>query len=200
MRTVAALVAIIVVLLAGPATGAALAAPRQPAPGSGPLTLRLDELAPRIVTAKGPTVLTVTGTLTNTGDVPVRDIGIRLQRGQPLTTEGAVRDALEGDAPTDATAPEFQELPDALGVGEQVPVRLTMPLRGAPDTTLALSETGVYELLVNVNGVPGDGDRARLAAVRMLLPVLGLPGIEGGPATRPPTPFSLLYPVVDVPR
>ncbi|MHA6786057.1 DUF6049 family protein [Pseudonocardia saturnea] len=206
MKTVAALVAIIVVLLVGPATGAALAAPRQSAPvsGTGPLTLRLDELAPRIITATGPTVLTVTGTLTNTGEVPVRDIGIRLQRGQPLTTEGAVRDALEGDAPTDATAPSFQELPDALGVGEQVPIRLTVPLRGAPETTLALSEAGVYELLVNVNGVPGDGDRARLAAVRMLLPVLGLPDTDTDPdtdpGTAPPTPFSLLYPVVDVPR
>lgn len=202
MKTVAALVAIIVVLLVGPGTGAALAAPRQPAPvsGLGPLTLRLDELAPRVVTASGPTVLTVTGTLTNTGDVPVRDIGVRLQRGQPLTTEGAVRDALEGDARTDATAPEFQELPDALGVGEQVPVRLTVPLRGAPDSTLALSRAGVYELLVNVNGVPGDGDRARLAAVRMLLPVLGLPDVAADPVTVAPTPFSLLYPVVDVPR
>lgn len=201
MRAVAALVAIIVVLLVGPATGAASAAPRQPAPTTeGPLTLVLDELAPRVVTADGPTVLTVTGTLTNTGDVPVRDIGIRLQRGQPLTTEGAVRDALDGDAPTDAIAPDFQELPDALGVGEQVPVRLTVPLRGAQETTLALSTTGVYELLVNVNGVPGDGDRARLAAVRMLLPVLGLPDVAADAVRPPATPFSLLYPVVDVPR
>ncbi|GAA3249288.1 DUF6049 family protein [Pseudonocardia petroleophila] len=203
MRPVAALVAIIVVLLVGPATGAALAAPRQPAPvpAPGALTLVLDELAPRVVTGSGPTVLTVTGTLTNTGDETVTDIGVRLQRGQPLTSEGAVRDALEGDAPTDSIAPQFQELPDALGVGEQVPVRLTVPLRGAPETTLALAATGVYELLVNVNGVPGDGDRARLAAVRMLLPVVGLPDVaDAGTPPTAATPFSLLYPVVDVPR
>lgn len=206
MKPVAALVAIIVVLLAVAATGTATAAPRQPAPadGDGPLTLLLDELAPRVVTADGPTVLTVTGTLTNTGDETVSDIGVRLQRGQPLTTEGAVRDALGGSAPTDAIAPEFQELPDALRVGERVPVRLTVPLSGAPETTLALRTSGVYELLVNVNGVPGDGDRARLAAVRMLLPVVGLPDLDGtstadAPATAA-TPFSLLYPVVDVPR
>lgn len=206
MKPVAALVAILVVLLVGPLTGAAIAAPRQPAPAPpGALTLALDDLAPRVVTAGGPTVLTVTGTLTNTGSERVTDIGIRLQRGRPLTTEGEVRDALAGGAPTDAIAPQFQELPDALGVGERVPVRITVPLRGAPETTLALAETGVYELLVNVNGVPGDGDRARLAAVRMLLPVLGLPDdgtdapvVADAPAAA--TPFSLLYPVVDVPR
>lgn len=202
MKGIATVVAIIVGLLACPLNGAAYAAPLQPArtPADGPLTLVLDRLAPRVVTADGPTVLTVTGTLTNTGEVPVRDIGLRLQRGRPLTTEGAVRDALDGDAPTDAIAPEFQELPDALGVGEQVPVRLTVPLRGAPETTLALSTAGVYELLVNVNGVPGDGDRARLAAVRMLLPVLGLPDVAADAVGPPATPFSLLYPVVDVPR
>ncbi|MBW0118374.1 DUF6049 family protein [Pseudonocardia abyssalis] len=206
MKRIATLVAIIVVLLVGPVTGAALAAPRQPAPSAvaGALTLVLDELAPRVVTASGPTVLTVTGTLTNTGDETVTDIGVRLQRGQPLTSEGAVRDALEGGAPTDSIAPQFQELPDALDVGDRVPVRLTVPLSGAPESTLALAATGVYELLVNVNGVPGEGDRARLAAVRMLLPVVGLPDLDGADAVSTPpaaaTPFSLLYPVVDVPR
>ncbi|WP_300012736.1 DUF6049 family protein [Pseudonocardia sp.] len=210
MKPVAALVAIVVLLFTGPLTGAALGQPSHQPTGdaTGPLSLVLDELAPRVVTADGPVVLTVTGTLTNTGDTPVGEIGVRLQRGQPLTTEGAVRDALAGDAPTDAIVPQFQELPDVLGVGEQVPIRLTVSLRGAPETGLALSAPGVYELLVNVNGVPDGGDRARLAAVRTMLPVIGLPpgpdGSDAVPDTAAPglgaAPVTLLYPVVDQPR
>lgn len=206
MRAVAALAAIIALLFPGP--GAAQA--QDIRPSTGPLDLVLDELAPRVVTAGGPTVLTVTGTLTNTGDVPVSDIGVRLQRGLPLTSEGAVRDALEGTAPTDAIVPRFQGLGGAgevtaLAPGAQVPVRLTVPLRGVPETGLALSGPGVYELLVNVNGVPEGRDRARLAAVRTMLPVIGLPAgpdgsgpVPGGAAVA--TPFSLLYPVTDRPR
>ena len=141
MTRLAALAAIVVLLLAGPLTGTALADRTDPdAPAAaGGLLLDLDELAPRVVTAGGPAVLTVTGTLTNTGDAPVSAIGVRLQRGDPLRTEGDVREALDGGAATDAIAPRFQELPGALDPGEQAPVRLTVPLRGAPETSLALA-------------------------------------------------------------
>jgi hypothetical protein len=136
----------------------------------------------------------------------VRDLVIRVQRGNPLETEGALRDALDGTARTDAVTPQFMPLPGELAPGAQLPVRLTLPLRGAPETSLALNATGVHEVLVNVNGSPGDGARARLAAVRMLLPVLQLPPDPAAP-DRPPeattggaTPFALLVPVTDVPR
>lgn len=212
MRKVAALAAIVVMLLVGPATGAALAAsgggvdvPWQPRPTDGPLRLDLEELSPRVVTADGPSVVTITGTLVNTGDVTVADIGIRLQRSVALEAEGEVRDALDGDLATDATSPRFQDLPDALAPGQSVAVRLAVPLRGSDETTLALDEPGVHELLVNVNGVPEGGSRARLAAVRMLLPVLGLPpGADGADEVEPDdgvaSRFSMIYPIVDVPR
>jgi hypothetical protein len=198
---VAAVVAAVLALLAA-TPGGALAQP--PAGGVG-LTLELDELAPRVVTADGPSVLTVTGTLRNTGGVAVRDLAVRLQRGEPLRGEAAVRDALAGDAATDASAPRFQELPDALAPGDEVPVRLTVPLRGSPETGLALSGAGVHELLVNVNGIPAGGDRARLAAVRMLLPVLGLPAGPDGSEPVPDAgasavPATLLLPLADLPR
>jgi hypothetical protein len=131
---------------------------------------------------------------------------IRVQRGNPLETEGALRDALDGTARTDAVTPQFMPLPGELAPGAQLPVRLTLPLRGAPETSLALNATGVHELLVNVNGAPGDGARARLAAVRMLLPVLQLPPDPAAPDRVPEattggaTPFALLVPVTDVPR
>ena len=104
-----------------------------------------------------------------------------MQRGQPLGTEGAVRDALDGSAGTDAVQPQFVPLPGELAPGGRLPVRLAVLLRGRPDSSLALNATGVHELLVNVNGVPEDGARARLAAVRMLLPVLSLPPDPASP-------------------
>ncbi|WP_219415952.1 murein biosynthesis integral membrane protein MurJ [Pseudonocardia nigra] len=213
MNRVAALVAIILILFAAPFGGAALAAPSAPAQDvpvatGGPLRLELTQMVPRIVTATGPGTLTVTGTLTNTGDVPVDELVIRVQRGNPLDTQGDVRDALDGNARTDAVTPQFIPLPGVLAPGAELPIQLAVPLRGAPETTLALSATGVHELLVNVNGVPGDGDRARLAAARMLLPVLSLPAdpatpdaIRDAPANAgPATPFALLYPIADTPR
>jgi hypothetical protein len=196
VRSVAALVAVVVVvlttlLLGGPAEAAT----------SGGLRLELSDVSPRVVTADGPTTLTVSGSLTNDGPDTVSDLEIRVQRGNPLTTEGQVRDALDGEAATDAVAPEFTPLADLLEPGAQVPVSLTVPLRGSSSTGLALNTTGVDELLVNVNGTPGGGARARLAAARMLLPVLGLPGATSSPQrTAAPAPLTVLYPIADVPH
>jgi hypothetical protein len=192
-------------------TGTALApaaAATVPAPtGSGGLMLELSEVAPRVVSAAGPGTVTVTGTLRNTGDRPVADLEIRLQRGDALGTDGDVRDALAGTGRTDAVAPAFTALPGALDPGGALPVTLAVPLRGDPQEGLALALPGVYEVLVNVNGVPRDGVRARLAAVRLLLPVLSLPAgpdPQADPAVPAPTGssagVSVLYPLTDAPR
>jgi len=194
-------------LLGTPAAAAApaLAVPAPTAPG--PLTLELGGLNPRVVTSDGPPTVTLTGTLRNTGDRPVTDLEIRLQRGQALRTDGDVRDALVGDGRADAATPDFTPLPGSLAPGDSRPVALAVPLRGAPTDGLALDQPGVYEVLVNVNGVPRDGLRARLAAARLLLPVLSLPS---GPQPRdaavvPPVPpdaadLTVLYPLVDTPH
>ncbi|HVH22524.1 MAG TPA: DUF6049 family protein, partial [Pseudonocardia sp.] len=208
MKSVATLVAMIVLMLtATPFAAPARAAPATaPDPGTGPVTLRLTQLEPRVVITSGPQTLTVVGTLTNSGRVPVDELEIRIQRGQPLGTEGAVRDALDGSAATDAVQPQFVPLPGELAPGEAMPVRLAVLLRGRPDSSLALSATGVYELLVNVNGVPAGGARARLAAVRMLLPVLSLPPdpdrpTPAGTSSRPDASgLTLLYPIADDPH
>ena len=62
-------------------------------------------------------------------------------------------------------------------------------------------------MLVNVNGVPRDGVRARLAAVRLLMPVLSLPaGPDAGADPNVPAPpgpaagVTVLYPLTDAPR
>lgn len=208
MKAVAALVAIALLLLLGPLTGPALAALPAPVPSdAGPLRLEIEELGPRVVTADGPTVLSLVGNITNTGTEPVAGLGVRLQRSDPLTTEGDVRDALRGAKAADAVVPQFVDLPGELAPGARAPLRLSVALRGTPAQSLALSRPGVYELLLNVNGVPAGGERARLAVLRMLLPVLSLPAPDGTtappapPPSRPtPVPFTLLYPVTDPPR
>jgi len=195
VRAVAAVLAVAGLLLTGPLAGPVGAAPE---PAATTLRLDLDELGPRVVTADGPGVLSVVGTVTNSGDQPVRGIAVRVQRGDVLGTEGQVRDALRGTADTDTAVAPFVELPDDLAPGASAPVRLAVPLR--PSTGLGLTRPGVYELLVNVYGTVAGAERSRLAAVRMLLPVLSLPG---APPARPPAeavPFTLLYPVVDRPR
>lgn len=201
MRPIAAKAAVVVAVaaLAVLLAGSLVTASAQVAAVGG-LRLVLSDVSPRVVTADGPTVLNVTGMLTNDGPTPVSDLVVRVQRGDPLGTEGQVRDALDGEAATDAVAPQFVPLTDVLEPGGRVPVRLSVPLRGAPQTGLALSTTGVHELLVNVNGTPQDGARARLAAVRMLLPVLDLPGGDAGPRRADPTPLTVLYPIADVPH
>ncbi len=194
MRPVAALAAVVVAVL----TALMVGSPAEAAAPGG-LRLELADVSPRVVTVDGPTTLTVTGTLVNDGPTPVTDLQVRVQRGNPLTTEGQVRDALDGEAAVDAVTPQFLPLTDVLEPGDQVPVRLTVPLRGSPQTGLALAATGVHELLVNVNGTPEGGARARLAAVRMLVPVLGLPGVTAKPRGDP-APLTVLYPVADVPH
>ncbi len=213
MKPIAAVVATALLILAGfagatpamAATGSAKEAATVPAPvASGPLTLELTQLTPRVVTDDGPATITVLGTLRNTGDRLVDDLSIRLQRSAALSTEGGVRDALAGAGRADAVTPAFAPVPGRLEPGAELPVQLTVPLRGAPTESLALTDPGVYEVLVNVNGVPRDGGRARLAAVRLLLPVLSLPAGPGAPAVAAPsgpvTDLTVLYPLVDAPR
>lgn len=205
MRPIATVVAIAVALLAVPPLAEPSGAATPEGAAAPPLTLRLDALEPNVVTASGPADLTVTGTLTNTGTSTVDDMAIRVQRGQPIGSEGDLRDALEGNAGADSVQPRFVPVPGALPPGGRLPVRLTVPLRGSPDSTLALTTPGVHELLVNVNGAPGGAPRARLAGVRMLLPVLSLPPdpaarSEGAREPPRPTPMTLLYPITDVPH
>ncbi|MEJ2869975.1 hypothetical protein WCD74_19565 [Actinomycetospora sp. OC33-EN08] len=170
----------------------AAAAPRQ-APTGG-VILDVDA-APRVV---GPetTEVTITGRVANRGPVPVRDLGVRAQRGAAVATDREVDRALSGAIspdPAGSTQP-FTPVAGVLDPGEEVPVALRVPL-----AALALPGPGVFPLVVEVNGTPGTGAApARVAALRFLLPVAGLPG---RPAAVPaPGTVSLLYPLSDRPR
>jgi hypothetical protein len=193
-----AIVAALAVLLPG------IGSAQEAVPGGVALTL--DSTVPRIVTADGAPDLLVTGHVTNRGALPVRDVGVRVQRGASVTTDREVGAALDGAVSADGpggAAPGFTPVVAILDPGADVPFTVRVPLRGAADSSLALTTPGVYPVVVDVNGTPGTaGTPARVAAARLLLPVSGVPGGVAAPmppAGRAPT-VSLLWPLADRPR
>lgn len=162
-----------------------------------PSLLRLDivRLDPRVVT-ESTRDLTVVGRVTNTGDRRIDDLSVRLQRGEALNTEVKLREALVKTPRTDSVNSGFVDIGTSVQPGEAAEFTVSVPLRGGQGA-MQIDESGVYPLLVNVNGAPDFGKQARLAAMSMLLPVLSVPG--GAPARRPPSPsrITMLWPLVD---
>ncbi len=78
-------------LLALPLIQPSAAADPEPAPL---LTVRLDSITPDVVTTSSDPTVTVTATVTNTGDRPVRDVLARLEHGPALTSSSSLRTSL----------------------------------------------------------------------------------------------------------
>ncbi|HSL08062.1 MAG TPA: DUF6049 family protein [Pseudonocardiaceae bacterium] len=168
--------------------------------------LELSELSPRVVTASSAPVLTVTGRVVNVGDRLITKLGVRLQRDEPVRSDEAAARAVR-DVPEAPHVTRFQPVPGDLAPGQSSPFQLEVPLRGGADLeSLQINEPGVYPLLVNLNGKPDFGDTARLAAVPLLLPVLGIPpaaaGTPAGPVLRQlpqPMPLTVVWPLAAEP-
>lgn len=198
-RTGAGVLASALLVLSAPVTHPVAAAqpigqPVSPAPGATSLMeLEIDELAPRVVTAADQNV-TVTGRVTNTGDQRIDDIRVRLQRGEALQSDRAVRDA-ENQA-TDSGSSPFQNVSKSLEPGASVQVSMTIPV-GGTDRSLRITQPGVYPLLVNVNGRPDFGEQARLAAVSIQLPVLSVAGGTSATPRSSPSGLTVLWPLLD---
>ncbi|GAA4865251.1 DUF6049 family protein [Saccharopolyspora cebuensis] len=163
-----------------------------------PLTrLEVTNVTPSVVQGNSPGELVVTGRLTNISDRTISGVEARIERGNPAATEAEAQRALRAGSRS-ATGPAFRPVVDELSPGQVLPIELRIPLTGP--NSLQLTQPGVYPLLVNINGVPEAGGRARVAEAQFLLPVLALPG--GAPAAPPPqpTPMSMLVPIVDYPR
>ncbi|WIX86817.1 DUF6049 family protein [Amycolatopsis sp. DG1A-15b] len=156
------------------------------------LRVDLAGLSPRVITTS-TTTLTVTGTVTNTGDRRVVKPQVRLQVGDRATTERGVGDVLSGAVVRDTPLTEFTSVADVLEPGQSAPLDITVPLTGTRAGRFALP--GVYPLLVNVNGTPEFGGPARLGAVSMLMPVLAGPGRQAGGRTGTPPSMTLLWPL-----
>ncbi len=186
-------------------------------PGDAPfLIVRIDTVTPGVVTTASEPILTVSGTVSNVGDRPVRDVVARLEHAPAVTTPAALRTDLDGDSDQYSAVGEFVAVSGELQRGQDAPFRFSYPLRSATFPALGIDRPGVYPLLVNVNGTPDYGEPARLDDGRFLLPVLGLPREAPGPGSPPPAPgdidgvvppdisrpvqISMLWPLADKPR
>lgn len=168
------------------------------------LKLSVDSVTPTAVSTVSDPVLTVSGTVTNIGDRMVDDVSIRLQRAHAVTDPSELRTALRLEEVNYEIATPFQDIAEQLSPGQRQQFTLSVPLRSTGEPSLQISETGVYPLLLNVNGVPDYGGQARLDDARFLLPVLGLPPAEGTapvpPPAAAPVATTLLWPLADRPR
>jgi len=178
------------------------------------LVIHVDLITPDTVTTTGPPTVTVTGSVENIGDRPVRDVVARLERAPAVTDSSRLRTDLGGENTQFSPVGEFIDVSTELQRGQQAPFRLSYPLRSATEPALDIQTPGIYPLLVNVNGTPDYGAAARLDDARFLLPVLGLPredtpdGAELGgdvadvvaPDTSRPVPVTMLWPLADRPQ
>ena len=157
--------------------------------------LRVDIAAfsPRVITSSA-TTLTVAGKITNVGDRRISRAQVRLELGERQTTERQLTDVLAGGVFKATPLSEFTTVADSLEPGQSAPMTVTVNLTGTKAAQFA--KTGVYPLLVNVNGTPDFGGAARLGAVSLLLPVLSGPGKQAGSHPGAPS-VTLLWPITD---
>ncbi|MGV9671584.1 DUF6049 family protein [Gordonia sp. NPDC003504] len=136
--------------------------------------ISIDSLTPSMVTSSSGSTVSVTGQVTNTSSRTLRDLGIRLERGDAVTTADGLRTSLAVEHPPVSAATAFTPLGSGeLDPGQKVSFSMSVPLSG--DNGLDISERGVYPLQLNVNGMPDYGGVAQVAGSRTLLPVLSLP-------------------------
>jgi hypothetical protein len=182
-------------------------------PGALPfLQIRIDRITPEVVTTTSEPVVTVSGSILNVGDRPVRDVMVRLEHAAAVTSSAGLRTNLTGNVDQYEPVADFITLAPELLRGQDVPFNLVYPLRSAELPSLHINEPGVYPLMVNVNGTPDYGEAARLDDARFLLPVLGVPAEPAAdaaadtlssvvaPDTSKPVRLTMLWPLADRPR
>lgn len=184
-------VAILIVLLA-PLSAAA----QSITDTSSRLRLDVTQMNPRTLSSTSNT-LNITGTVTNTGDRRISGLQVRLELGDKLGTERQVRSAMSGTPATAASSTRFLDIdPGTLDPGQTGQLNITVRLDGSAGG-LRFNSSGVYPLLVNVNGTPDYGGQARLASMSLLLPVLGAPGKATAQAPSQPSKITMLWPIAD---
>src|SRR3954453_22336546 len=127
-----------------------------------PGSTAISPLAPRSV-APGA-VVTVSGTLTNTGGQTVTDLGVRLQRGEVMTTRAELSGADTSADPDTTVVPAFQDTGFALDPGASRQFSYTIPA-----DALQLTQAGVYPVLLNVNCTTDGGERRRVGELATYL-------------------------------
>lgn len=177
-------------------------------PGVTPFVrVRIDQVTPDVVTTASPAVVTVTGTVTNVGDRPVRDVMVRLEHAGAVAASASLRTSLDGSTDQYQAAADFLTVAPELRRGQEVGFTLSAPLRSLTTPSMGVEKPGIYPVLVNANGTPDYGAPARLDNARFLLPVVGVPPDKAGdfdsavaPDTSKPVLITMLWPLADRPR
>lgn len=133
-----------------------------------PLRLQIRNVTPQNPEVGGD--LNIRLTVENTSDEAVDDIIIRTQRAEALAGAADARLAMAAPEQTFGVATAFDDGFD-LAAGESRTVTLSVPLSAAAPEGLGIDAAGVYPVLVNANGRPGDDIDQFLAETRMLVPV-----------------------------
>ena len=174
-----------------------------PVPDATPdaLHISLTSITPNIIDGTTNNQVTINGTLTNVGKLPISDIELRLQRGDYAPYGNALRHTLVEDQINYPTALPFHSLNATLRPGATTTFTLKARITGGTGDTLNIHAPGVYPLLINANGRVSKSDSARLHDARILLPVLSLPGTTSqDPAQTAPRPITLLWPLATTPQ
>lgn len=177
-----------------------------PDPLPDAIQITIDELTPQIVNGDSDNQITIQGTLRNVGKLPVNDIQLRIQRGDAVRFGNQLRHVLVEDEINYDTPLPFHSVDKTLKPGEETEYTLTAKISGKGSNSLNINAPGAYPILVNVNGRVNDSDPARLHDARTLLAIHQMPRAAGkgtpgrDDATKAPRPFTLLWPIADIPR
>ena len=147
-----------------------------------PVRIDVGRFEPRAVTPGA--LVTVTGTLTNTGSSAITDLSVRLQRGDVVTTRDELAAVSRDPDPSDTVQPPFQAVPGELAAGGTLDFSYSV----ASDE-LRMDRDGVYPVLLNVNGTL-NGDQRRVGELTTYL--VHLPVV---PAAR--TAVAWMWPLVE---
>ena len=173
------------------------------------LDVRIDRVTPETLSTTADATVTVDGTVTNIGDRAVRDIVVRLEGADPVTSSIGLRTSLDGTTDQYEAVGDFITVAPELQRGQAAGFRLSYPLRARAGPSLRIERPGIYPLLVNANGTPDFGAPARLDDARFLLPVLGVPPESSAedpltsavaPDTSTPVMVTMMWPLADRPR
>lgn len=155
--------------------------------------------------------VTLVGRFTNTGPDPIDDIWFRFQRDDRLTSVEAVQqEVADPIEPTSVVNSDFRPLPGTVDAGESVPFAISVYAFGDPTSTLAITEPGVYPVMLNLNGTvhaAGGETVARVGELHVLVTVASVPrsttpGFPENPQQpeRPSREVGILWPLADRPH
>src|SRR3981189_947646 len=100
------------------------------------LQLHIDSVTPDTVSTTSEPMVTVTGTVTNVGDRPVRDVMVRLEHAAAVSSSAGLRTDLAGDGAQYEAVADFTTVAPEMEQGQKVPSPLAYPVRYAESRAL----------------------------------------------------------------